>query len=92
MALEDILVNNPEMAKMVTAIVDHATQQLNQSVDRALTGVDERIAVLMTQLTNELSGVIQGIQAIEDKAVADIHGIVDRLNGVSVAVSVPPKR
>jgi len=74
------------------AIVDRAQQALGAERVALLAALDAREGPLVLQLSNLLAGALQGLQATEDKAAGDLHGLLDRLNGASVAMSLEEGR
>lgn len=78
------LLNTPALETAGAALIDRAQKATDEVVDRAATALDLRVGPLETALCSILKGALQGLQDVEGKAVMDLHGVLDRLNGAEL--------
>lgn len=75
MALSDLLVNDEKFQTELSNLVDRGHIAGDEIVDRIKTAAVETIDRLMTQESNEINGVLNSVQAMESKLVADLKDV-----------------
>jgi hypothetical protein len=68
-----------------------AVQELNEKTLPALTkAVEGLVEKIDSKLDEDLSNAVTALTVLSEKLVADLHGLLDRLNGISL--NVPPRK
>ena len=69
-------------------VVDRAKRNLDASVAPVIDRLQAVGAALIDRITSEIAPILHGLQVsladTEGKAVADLHGLLDRLNGAKL--------
>ena len=86
-----------ESQQTLDEVVDRVTAKvvpaLEAAMGRQLAQMNTDLAAALDRATSELSGIsagaLQGIQAIADKAAADLNALVSRVDGVTLKISLP---
>lgn len=72
-------------------VIDPLLNRLKAEIIPALEGVIQRQANSgALQLSNIVQGTLLGIQATEDKAAADVRGLLAGLDGWTLDITIPP--
>jgi hypothetical protein len=73
-----------ESLDTIKAAEDHLGEVIGELLTRATASLNGQVNNASSQFSNLIRGVLVGLQDQESKAVADIHGILDRLDGAKV--------
>ena len=81
MALTDALIDDKKLTDDARQIVDRAQAAADIELKQVNLILGQQISAAVLQISNVIHGLLDGLQAIEDKSAADGHSLIDRLDG-----------
>jgi hypothetical protein len=81
-----------ESKETIALGIAQAQAALDEVVDRAVRSLTVILDGEVTKLGNLSGGMLQGLQAVEDKAASDLAKLLASLDGWTVEVTIPPIR